>query len=235
MVAVRDRLRSRAARADRARRWTGAAFALLLPMGAWLLAEAHRSPRFAPAAWVSLLPLFAAIRILRPAGAAAAGLAWGASLVAFSLLGGAIPAGREMGAAALLTLLPALYALASARLPRRGVFPILALGLGWIGIELALQPLELRHGLLAATQQSGPVFRMVAGALGYAFVAFLVAVVNAALAGLLDAAPRRPGRRPRLRRTALAGGWLRSAREPLPGAALLSRAARPRAPPLLAA
>jgi hypothetical protein len=57
-------------------------------------------------------------------------------------------------------------------LTRQKGFSPLLLGLGWIAVELALQPLGLRYGLLAATQGSGLVVRTMGYLAGYVMVAF---------------------------------------------------------------
>ena len=65
------------------------------------------------------------------------------------------------------------------------VFSPLLLGIGWMGVELALHPIGLRYGLLAGTQGDGLVIRLLGGATGYVLVAFLVAYINAWLLSVL--------------------------------------------------
>ena len=65
-------------------------------------------------------------------------------------------------------------------------FSPLLLGLAWVGVELALQPLELRHGLLAGTQGQGLIVRTMGYLAGSAVVAFIVAYVNATLLVMLS-------------------------------------------------
>jgi hypothetical protein len=58
-----------------------------------------------------------------------------------------------------------------------------------MGVELALRPLGLHHGLLAATQGDSTLVAWLGGALGYVLVAFVVALGNAVLLLLLSRVP----------------------------------------------
>ena len=152
-----------------------------LLLSALLIALAlNAGPHFRLLPWVGLLPLFVAIRACAPRDALLAGALWGASL--FALLsgdGGAVP--RTVESFALLAAMPALYAWVCAGLTGRFGFNPLILGLGWVGVECAFQPLGLHNGLLAGTLGDGTFVQVVGGLLGYAFVAFLVAFANALL------------------------------------------------------
>ena len=72
-------------------------------------------------------------------------------------------------------------------LTRRVGFSPYLMALGWIGVELALRPLGLHHGLLAGTQADGGfVIRAIGSFSGYVVVAFLVAYINASLLSVLS-------------------------------------------------
>ena len=136
--------------------------------------------------WVTLLPLFLSIRLFSPCWALCAGALWGSSLCLFSASGGMAPVGPSLGTFALLAAIPGVYAFLGSLMTRRIGFSPLLLGLGWLGVELALQPVSLHRGLLASTQGDGLVIRTLGSAAGYLLVAFLVAYVNATLLTILD-------------------------------------------------
>lgn len=149
--------------------------------------------------WLALAPFFAVIRSLRPIWAMLGGALWGASLFVFT--GGGSGSGNPILVGLLLTVVPAAYAYLAARLTRWIGFSPFVLGVGWMGVELALAPVGLHNGLLSATQGDTALMDYLGRALGYVLVAFLVAYVNAALVAVLGrvqfAMPRpwRPGAR----------------------------------------
>ena len=165
-----------------------AALSLSLIAGAYLMAEAVASDGSAWLGCVTLLPLFVAIRACRPIHAMLCGALWGSSLYLFGVSAGDVGISAGPLPFALLTAIPAIYAYLGARLTRWIGFSPFVLGVGWIGVELALVPLGFRTGLLAGTQDGGTLLHWVGGALGYVLVAFLVAYVNAALVSALAAA-----------------------------------------------
>jgi hypothetical protein len=65
-----------------------------------------------------------------------------------------------------------------------GFSPFL-LGLGWMGVEFALRPVGLQHGLLASTQDGNMLLGALGSFAGYVIVAFLVAYINAALLSVI--------------------------------------------------
>lgn len=175
---------------NQAMRRLGAAalWALVLAMAAALMSLAQRSVDAHWLGWVTLVPLFLAIRNLSPARAALAGAFWGGVLCLFSTLGPAASLPPTLRSFAFLTAVPALYAFLGAVQTRKVGFSPLILGLGWVGVELALQPLAMRHGLLAATQNGELALRAVGYVGGWFLVAFFVAYVNASLLDMLTAA-----------------------------------------------
>ncbi len=135
-------------------------------------------------ACVALLPFFYCIKTCRPLAAAGAGAVWGASLFASAALGDTFPVSPTIASMLMMSAIPATYAGLGAVITRRLGFSPFILALGWIGVEFALTPLGLRHGLLAATQDGGALLNVVGGFLGYVFVAFLVAYANALVLSL---------------------------------------------------
>ena len=138
--------------------------------------------------WVAMLPLLAAVRVARPVGAAAAGALWGTAFFAFSAWLGSSGRAEQVALARLLLLAgaPAAYACGGAWLTRRIGFSPFVLGVAWMGVELALGPAGLRPGVVEGTGLGGAVLDQMARALGYVFVAFLVAYANAVLVAVLS-------------------------------------------------
>jgi apolipoprotein N-acyltransferase len=159
--------------------------AALAVVSAALMALAVASPRHFWLGWVTLIPLLFAIRTLRATGAVAFAALWGTSLFAFAAYLLPTMIVPSLGTWVLMTLVPALYALFGVRVMHRVGFSPLLLALGWVGVELALRPIGLRHGLLAATQGDGMLLRLIGSYAGYVMVAFLVVYINAVLLTLL--------------------------------------------------
>lgn len=163
-----------------------AALVSSLVFSAFLMTVALRSADGRWLGWITLLPLFLSIRVLSPSRALLAGALWGLCLAVFSSLNAAAIATPTLRWFALLTLVPGVYAALGSVVTRRAGFSPLLLGLGWVGVELALQPLARHNGLLAATQgDGGLVVRSIGMAAGYLLVAFLVAYVNASFVEIL--------------------------------------------------
>ncbi len=161
------------------------AFIVPIVLSAYLTAAAVGSPTHAWVGRLGLLPLFFAIRLFRPLRACVCGALWGASLFVFCIAAGRTAVAANLGSFALLTGIPALYAFLGAWLTRRIGFSPFVLGVGWMGVELALAPLGLHSGLLAGTQDHTALMDYIGRALGYVLVGFLVAYVNAALVAVL--------------------------------------------------
>lgn len=128
-----------------------------------------------------------------------AGGLWGGSVFLFAVAGDAPVIPATLATAALLVTIPAIYTGLAAALTRRIGFNPFVLAVGWIGVELALTPLNLPLGIMAAAgvqgdltgavAHSGSIFlQWTARLLGYVFIAFLVAAANASLIALLGRA-----------------------------------------------
>lgn len=209
----------------------GVVLALALAGSAYLMALAIESPHRVWLGWITLLPLFHAIRVLSPLRAMLSGAFWGACLFVSSIAFTSTEIAPSIASFVLLSLIPAAYGYFGAALTRRIGFSPFLLALGWIGAEIALAPLGLRHGLLAGTQGDGLAVRLIGSVAGYALVAFLVAYVNAALLSVLTSV-RRGVESSRLIRGS--GDALRAYfHVEFPSYWLhLHRSAQPRAPPL---
>ena len=158
-----------------------AVLGVLLVGGAYSMALATAARDYAWLGWLSLIPLLASIRSYRPLGAALAGAAWGLCLYLFSFAAGRTGVLHSLLSLLLLTTIPAAYALLGSLLTRRIGFSPLVLGVSWMGVELVLEPLGLRGGLLAATQGDGTLVHWVGSALGYVLAAFVLAYANSLL------------------------------------------------------
>lgn len=157
-----------------------------LVASAFLMSQALASPDYYWLGWVALLPLFLSIRVLPPHWAACAGALWGLALGVCSTVTDPVVIAPSLLSFALLALAPAAYAYVGVLITRRAGFSPLLLGLGWLGVELALQPLALHRGILASTQGDGLVVRTVGSLAGYYLVAFVVAYVGATVMVILD-------------------------------------------------
>lgn len=182
----------RAVRRQAAVRQTGgvvktAALVVSLIGSAYLMALGKGSAMPAWLGWFSLVPLFLVIRSWRPVRAMLAGALWGLSLHVLAAVEGEGVAFADVSSLLLLSTVPAVYAYLGAWLTRRIGFDPFALGVAWMGVELAITPVGLGTGLAAATQGEGNFLQSVAGALGYVLVAFLVALASASLVSVLSA------------------------------------------------
>ena len=157
------------------------ALTIALVGSAYLTATAVGSPVHSWVAWLSLLPLFFAIRLFNPLRASVCGALWGASLFVFCVATGSSEVPATVWSVVLLGGIPAIYAFAASSLTRWIGFSPFVLGVGWMGVELALAPLGLHYGLLSASQGDTALMDYVGRALGYVLVGFLVAYVNALL------------------------------------------------------
>ncbi len=188
MASLRVKTRQLSAEGHRLELGKTIGLAVLLAASAFMMALSLRLDDARWLGWITLLPLFLSIRVLRPLESLVAGSFWGLLLAAFSASGAEASLVPGLKSYALLTLVPGLYAALASRVTRKVGFHPLLLGLGWVGVELILQPLTVRNGLLAATQGNGLAIRAIGHLGGYLCVAFLVAYVNASLLEILTVA-----------------------------------------------
>lgn len=154
---------------------------LLLPLiaSACIVARWNTVPHNPLLAGIIIIPLFLAIRLLSPTKAALGSLVWSAVLCFHAAATAAPLDGRIVYQGILLLSVPTLYVFLGAWYTRRYGFQPLALALGWILVELALYPAGFRQGLLPSCYGNGIAQRAIADFLGYGFVAFVVALINA--------------------------------------------------------
>ena len=153
---------------------------------ACLMAVAVGSERHAWLGWLSLSPLLLLIKYATPLRALAGASLWGSALWLFLALFGDGVIGPSVLSLVLLAAVPGLYACFGSLLTRsRMGFSPLLLGMAWVGVEYALSPLSLRFGLLPGTFAEGSFPHIVAGMLGYGFIAFVIAYANGLLLSLL--------------------------------------------------
>jgi hypothetical protein len=157
-----------------------AALIISLVFSAFVLAATVVSREHPWLGCFTLIPLLVAVRVLTPVSAAVAGGFWGACLyLAFAICSAQHVFAGSLLSLVLLTLVPAAYTGLGALLTRRTGFDPFVLALGWVGVELALVPVDLRLGLLAGSQGDGALVRWIGNAFGYVAVAFLIALSNA--------------------------------------------------------
>lgn len=177
------------------------------------------------------MPLFLAIRFLTPFRAMFCGALWGFCLNAFLISGYGQTTTPLADSFALLIMIPAIYAFAGSQFTRRIGFSPLLLAFGWVGVEFALRPLGLGYGMLATTQENGGILQVVGGPLGYLFVAFLIALINAKLLSFVNDARFKTGKAILLLRSGEPRAWVSS--RSCPGILVFAADSfRPRGPPL---
>jgi apolipoprotein N-acyltransferase len=152
-----------------------------LAASAFLLSLCIHNVFYRWTSWLALVPLFAAIRVCRPLGGLISGVAWIACVLLFGRLifDASIPSGWF--APTLLVVIPPIYCAGGAVLTRWIGYSPFVLGVGWMGVELALSGLGLQLGLLGHTESSASLLAGIARTLGFVVTAFLVAYVNAAV------------------------------------------------------
>ena len=176
-----------------------AALAVSLALSAYLISVALRAHHLHWLAWISFLPLFLVVRSLRPPAAMLAGEFWGGCLFLSFFFAGATPTADTVGAAvapspwllALLIVIPAVYVGLAAQPTRSIGFKLLTLALGWTLLEAVLHVHNAtgpHEGLLTGSQADGPQLHWLARLVGCVSAAFLVALTNASLVGILSGA-----------------------------------------------
>ena len=163
---------------------------LLLVGSAALLSMELASRSHSLLGWFTLLPLLAAIRVFPPRRVLACGALWGGSLFLFlaARIDPLVPA--TIQSFALLSAVPALYALLAVWVTRRFGFNPLILGFGWGAVELALLPLGLQGGLLAGAygREAGSLLHLLQGLFGSVCMAAFIAAVNGIALAVLSRA-----------------------------------------------
>lgn len=163
-----------------------AALVVSLVVTAYLVNLASAEPEHAWFGWGALLPLFAAIRVCGSIRAGLCGGLWGLTLAVLATTAGDTGATLSLGSLLLLTAAPAVYAGLGSKLTRWIAYSPFVLGVGWMGVEFALDLAGLSTGLWVSVQSDGTVLHWVIGGLGYVFSALLVAYVTALLVSVLS-------------------------------------------------
>lgn len=131
------------------------------------------------AAWVGLVPLFAAIRRLTGREALAGGALWGGAAYFAAIIASRTFIPVSFAAYAVYVVLPAVYVYFMASFSRRYWHSSLAMALGWIVVELAVNASGIQPGLITAEHIESPFLRVIADFLGSGFIAFLFAYAGA--------------------------------------------------------
>ncbi|NNF43744.1 MAG: hypothetical protein HKN62_12015 [Phycisphaerales bacterium] len=195
---------------------------LAVVAGASLLGLAQANPALTVSGWIGLLPLLWCIARFDPRRSLGAGVLFGACL------GGVSAA--SVASIPLVAGVCGLFAGVAALMTRRHGFSPYLVAVGWLLVEITLQPLGWGEGLLAVAHGDAGVLSTVAEVFGLAIAAFVVAYVNALLVRVADVVLRRFGS---ARSFGLAAGVLEMPpwTTTLPAWRLVSRPGVPRAPP----
>lgn len=156
-----------------------------LAVSGFLVPALRGGPGIAWVGWIGLLPIFITVRIVPPRAALICGALWGLCVYISAAASGHATISTSPGSLIFLTIIPATYVYLGSRVTRRIGYLPLVLAIGWMLVELVLQPVALRQGLLAGTQGDNSLVRVIGGMFGYVFVAFLIAFVNAQLLSLV--------------------------------------------------
>jgi hypothetical protein len=163
-------------------RLTGLFFlAMVICLSALLLAASPSSSLRLLPVCMGLISLFAAIRSQPLPLTIILGAWWGCCLYVFSFVcdNSVIPC--SLTGACVSIVMPALCAaLGKIFVLRYGYYP-LALALGWVVFEFALTRLGTARSIPLSETGINPILCVIADFLGYGFIGFLVAYVNAAL------------------------------------------------------
>jgi apolipoprotein N-acyltransferase len=152
-----------------------------LALSALTIALGSVSSAYSWLAWIGLVPLLLAIRLQDPIAAILSGGIWGIWLLLFSCTSSVAPIKPTIPSLILLATVPAVFTGAGWLLTRAVGFNPFLLAALWIGVEIAVKPLGLHHGLLAGTQGQDPYLVWISHVLGCSFVAFLLVCANAAI------------------------------------------------------
>ncbi len=167
------------------------AFALILSLlgSAYLVVQASAGRAPALSAWCALIPIFVSILVLRPALAGLAGAFWGGAVFAlgawFANNGVRVGFPVSFSSAAALSLIPAAYSVLGSFLTRSIGFSPFVLGVGWLGVELALVLLN-GSGLFTQGYSQNAFLGWIAHTFGSVLVAFVVATTIATLVVTLN-------------------------------------------------
>jgi hypothetical protein len=153
---------------------------VLVLCGAFFMTMSFRTSHAAWIAWVGVFPLLLVIKSVTPIRAMLFGAVWGASIFVLSLL---IPGTEShiphtVPSLTLLTIVPALYALAGGMLTRWIGFCPFILALGWFGVELGLVPLGIANGFLSHTQVDIGLTYVINGSFSFGFLGFLIVFIS---------------------------------------------------------
>jgi hypothetical protein len=151
-----------------------------------LIAASETSSGLSWVAWFALLPIFITIRYASPRIALIYGALWGLCLYLVLSASGTGASAATIRSLGLLAAVPAIYAYLGARLTRQIGYAPMILAVGWMIAELALEPVIVRQGLLSGSLSNDSLMQLIGGVLGYVFVAFLIAFVNAQLLSLVE-------------------------------------------------
>jgi apolipoprotein N-acyltransferase len=164
-------------------------FLALVILSAYSMTLSLAAPTLHWLGWLAFLPLLQAAKTTHRLRASFAGLAWGLTFFGFAGLGSGGLVVPSVGSFLLLTLVPTAFTLAGSLITRRIGFSPFVLSVAWMIAELALNPLKLSHGVLAATQGDGWLLQSIGGVFGYVIVGFVVAYASALLLAAIGVIP----------------------------------------------
>lgn len=130
-------------------------------------------------AWLGLIPIFAAIRRFSGVPALAGGAVWGVAVYLSAVGATALSLPITFSGFVVYMFLPAGYVYLMSLFSRRYWYSTLAMALGWIVVELAVNAIGVRPGLITSEHIGSPALRVIADFLGTGFIAFFIACAGA--------------------------------------------------------
>jgi apolipoprotein N-acyltransferase len=146
--------------------------------------------------WAGLAPLFVAIKSRAGWTTAGLGFLWGGSYYLTHLCQNPVSSISTL-TFVIAAGVPGLYVYLGRMFVRRYGYCPLALALGWVACEYAYAFFAADYIIFPGGKELGPILHVVVNFLGYGFIGFLVALINASLLSITD-------------NLWAAGGWLGS-------------------------
>jgi hypothetical protein len=160
------------------------AISILLILSALIYVSAIATHTFTPLLWICLIPLFRMVKDVELPGAVAGAVLWGMCVAVFR---GMLADGAAFSFSAeffRFCLLPVIFVWGLVWFRRYYGFNPLAVALGWMALEYVWIQAGVNNTVFSSVHGPDSFLDLVANFLGYGFVGFAVAYVNASLVSL---------------------------------------------------